>query len=106
MRTVKNPLLPNILKNLEIMGNNIRIARLRRNLSTTLICDRAGISRPTLMRVEKGSPDVSIGIYAAVLNAIGNNDVEFCNIMKEDKLGRTLQDLNIKTPRRARKWIH
>ena len=42
-------------------------ARLRRNLSTELVAERAGISRATLWAVEKGTPTVAIGTYAAVL---------------------------------------
>ena len=60
-----------------------------------LICDRAHISRPTLMRVEKGSPDVSLGIYAAVLNALGNHDDELSLILDYDELGRNIQDINL-----------
>lgn len=68
-----------------------------------LVCERANISRPTLINIEKGSPDVSIGLYAAVLNALGNRDDELSHILEEDRLGRTIQDLNIKERKRGRK---
>ena len=67
-----------------------------------LVCERAGISRSTLWGVEKGSPSIAIGIYAAVLLALDNSDDEFLKIMKEDELGRTIQDLHIITPKRIR----
>ena len=69
-----------------------------------LICERAHISRPTLINIEKGSPDVSIGLYASVLNALGNRDDELINVLKEDQVGRTIQDLNVKVGKRGRRW--
>lgn len=89
------------LKNLQLLGENIKLARLRRNLSMSLVCERAGISRPTLMRIERGCPDVSIGLYAMVLHALQNNSGELANVMREDERGRTIQDLNLITPKRG-----
>lgn len=70
----------------------------------SLICERANISKPTLIRIERGSPDVSIGLYAMVLNALQNSSSELTKVMREDEMGRTIQDLNLKTPKRARRW--
>lgn len=67
-----------------------------------LLCERAHISRPTLISIEKGSPDVSLGLYASVLNALGNHDDELSHILEEDGLGRTIQDLKIKERKRGR----
>ena len=103
MKNTNVVLLPKLLKNIEEMGNNIKLARLRRNLPMSLICERAGISKPTLIKIERGSPDVSIGLYAAVLNALGNRDDELTKVLREDELGRTIQDLNLKTPKRSRR---
>ena len=85
------------------MGEQIKLARLRRRLSTELVAERAGISRATLWNVEKGSPSVAIGIYAAVLHALGNMDNDFLLVAKDDELGRTLQDLELPVRRRAPK---
>ena len=85
------------------MGEQIKLARLRRRLSTELVAERAGISRATLWNVEKGSPSVAIGIYAAVLHARGNMDNDFLLVAKDDELGRTLQDLELPMRRRAPK---
>ena len=103
MRKTKVVLLPKVLNNLAQLGENIKLARLRRNLSMRLICERAHISRPTLINIEKGSPDVSIGLYASVLNALGNRDDELINVLKEDQVGRTIQDLNVKVGKRGRR---
>jgi transcriptional regulator with XRE-family HTH domain len=94
-------LLPKVLNNIAQLGENLKLARLRRNLSMRLVCERAHISRPTLIRIEQGSPDVSIGLYAAVLNALGNRDDELTKVLREDELGRTIQDLNIKVGQRG-----
>ena len=85
------------------MGEQIKLARLRRRLSTELVAERAGISRATLWNVEKGSPSVAIGIYAAVLHALGNMDNDFLLVAKDDEFGRTLQDLELPVRRRAPK---
>ena len=93
--------LPQTQKILTQMGEQIKLARLRRNLSTELVSERAGISRATLWNVEKGSPSVAIGIYAAVLHALNNMDNDLLLVAKDDEFGRKLQDLEISTRRRA-----
>ena len=57
--------MPATLNILQQMGEQIKLARLRRQLSAELIAERAGISRATLWNIEKGSPSVSMGAYAA-----------------------------------------
>lgn len=95
--------LPGTQDILTRMGEQIRLARLRRQLSAELVAERAGISRATLWNVEKGSPSVAIGIYAAVLHALNNMDTDLLRIAKDDELGRKLQDLQLSTKRRAPK---
>lgn len=48
---------------MQIVGEQIRLARLRRNLSVAQITDRATCSPLTVSRIEKGAPTVAIGIY-------------------------------------------
>ena len=67
-------LLPSVQKVLTELGENIKLARLRRGLSSELMAERAGISRATLVNVEK-----------------------------DDELGRKLQDLMLVTRKRAPK---
>ena len=90
----------NILKQ---MGEQIKYARLRRKLSMELVAERAGISRATLWAIERGTPSVSIGMYAAVLHALNNMDEDLLLVAKDDALGRKLQDLGLKTKQRAPK---
>ena len=94
---------PKTAEILEQMGEQIKLARLRRRLSAELVAERAGISRATLWNVEKGSPSVAIGIYAAVLHALGNMDSDFLLVAKDDEFGRTLQDLELPVRLRAPK---
>ena len=94
---------PKTAEILKQMGEQIKLARLRRRLSAELVAERAGISRATLWNVEKGSPSVAIGIYAAVLHALGNMDSDFLLVAKDDEFGRTLQDLELPVRRRAPK---
>lgn len=85
------------------MGEQIRLARLRRNLTSELVAERAGISRATLSSIEKGVPTVSIGSYAAVLHALNNMDRDLLLVARDDDFGRKLQDLSLTTRRRAPK---
>lgn len=96
-------IMPETQKILEIMGEQIKMARLRRNLATELVAERAGISRATLWAVEKGTPTVSIGTYAAVLHALGGMEKDLELVAKDDEFGRKLQDLNIQTRGRAKR---
>jgi transcriptional regulator with XRE-family HTH domain len=102
MRTKKNPILPQAKKTLEIFGENIKLARLRRKLSMEQISERAGISRLTLMKIEKGDDSVSMGSYFQVLFAM-RLDKDFLNVAKDDVLGRKIQDANLVTKQRAPK---
>ena len=53
------------------LGADIHDARRRRKLPMAVVAERAFTSRSTLQRVEAGDTNVSIGIYAGVLQALG-----------------------------------
>lgn len=91
---------PKTKKILVRLGDNIKIARLRRKLSAEQIAERAGISRPTLLAIEKGSPSVSIGSYVDVLFVLGLAD-DLLNVASDDELGRKLQDAKLLIKERA-----
>ncbi|MDR3340632.1 MAG: helix-turn-helix domain-containing protein [Candidatus Symbiothrix sp.] len=61
MKRTKYTLLPRLTKILEELGEDIKLARLRRKLSAEQIAEQAGISRSTLWQIEKGLPNVSMG---------------------------------------------
>jgi transcriptional regulator with XRE-family HTH domain len=84
------------------MGQNLRMARLRRKISAEQLSVRAGISRSTLWMIEKGSPAVAIGAYAQVLFVLGlDNDLLL--VGADDELGRKLQDAKLQVKKRAPK---
>ena len=78
--------LPQTQAILEQLGEQIKLARLRRHLSAELVAERAGVSRATVWNVEKGNPSVAIGIYAAVLHALNNMDKDLLLVAKDDEL--------------------
>lgn len=94
-------LLPETEQILQTMGEQIKMARLRRKLPVELVAERAAISRATLYSIEKGSPSVALGMYAAVLHALNYMDRDLLLVAKDDDLGRKLQDLELTASRRA-----
>ena len=94
-------LFPETEQILRAMGDQIKMARLRRNISVELVAERANVSRATVWSIENGSPSVAIGMYAAVLHALNNMDRDLLLVAKDDEFGRQLQDLNLKTRKRA-----
>ena len=105
VKTRKAVVLPKTEDILRQLGEQIRLARLRRDLSVNLVCERAYISRATLWKVEKGDPSVAIGIYAVVLHALDNMDKDLLLVAKDDKVGKTLQDLKIDFRKRASRSV-
>jgi len=95
--------MPKTQEILNTMGEQIKLARLRRKISAELAAERAGVSRTTVWAVEKGSPSVAIGIYAAVLHSLNGMDRDLLLVAKDDELGRKLQDLGLITKKRAPK---
>ena len=101
MKKASYNIVPATEEILQTMGEQIKLARLRRNLSVELVAARAGISRASLWNVEKGSPSVAIGIYAAVLHALNNMDKDLLLVAQDDIMGRRMQDLNLPIRKRA-----
>ena len=100
MKTRNTILLPRAQKPISVLGENIKLARLRRKFSAEQVAERADISRPTLVSVEKGNPNVSIGAYVKVLSVLGlENDI--MEVANDDKLGRKLQDAKLIVRKRA-----
>ena len=95
MKNAAYNIMPDTENILKTMGEQIKMSRLRRKLSATLVAERAGISRSTLWKVENGNPSVAVGIYAAVLHALNNMDKDLLKIAGDDELGRKLQDIEL-----------
>ena len=65
-------MLPNAVQvQLRLLGENLSIARKRRREPLRVWAQRIGVSEPTLMRLEKGDPSVSMGAYATALWLMG-----------------------------------
>lgn len=62
---------PNTEDKLKKMGQRIKKARLRRNISAEMISKQAGIGESTFYAIERGVSTVSLGAYAAVLFVLG-----------------------------------
>jgi transcriptional regulator with XRE-family HTH domain len=102
MKSNKSQILPSTAKILTEVGENIKLARLRRKLSAEQVAERANISRPTLLSIEKGTPGVAIGSYAQVLFVL-NLEKDLVKVAADDMLGRKLQDAKLTVKERAPK---
>ena len=95
-------LFPKTAAMLRQLGENLRLARLRRNVSAKLEAERAGISVATLTKIEQGNSSVSIGSYIQVLVTL-NLEQDILKVAADDELGRKLQDLGLPVRARAPK---
>lgn len=102
MSKVRQSLLPSGQKVLKQLGENVKMARLRRKLSAAMVAERANISRPTLLAIENGSAGVSIGAIVQVLFVLGL-DKDLLKVASDDTLGRKLQDADLVIKERAPK---
>ena len=88
-------------RSLRKLGQDIRAARLRRRIKAAILAERAGISGPTLWKIEKGDPGVSIGMYACVLFSLGMIErLADLSDVRRDDLGLMLEEE--KLPERIR----
>ncbi|MCU0370119.1 MAG: helix-turn-helix domain-containing protein [Bacteroidales bacterium] len=94
MATKRQILFPQHKKILEIFGENVKLARKRRNLTAIQVAERADISRNTLYLIEKGNPGVSIGAVFNVLRVLGLQD-DFLKLAADDIFGKKLQDIKL-----------
>jgi hypothetical protein len=83
------------------LGEDLSAARRRRRIPTTVMAERAFITRKTLGRVERGDPSVSLGIYASVMFVLGMVDrIAALVDSTTDRLGIQLEDEQL--PQRIR----
>ena len=94
MKSKKNILFPKHQEIMERLGENIKLARKRRKLTTIQVSERADINRTTLYQIEKGSSSVALGAYFNVLRTLGLQD-DFLKLAADDIYGRKLQDLGL-----------
>ncbi len=100
MRT-QPPLPIPVKRALTKLGEDIRSARVRRRITTTMMADRAFITRTTLNKVERGDSGVSLGIYATILFVLGLTErLAAVADVRTDDVGLQLDEERL--PRRIR----
>jgi transcriptional regulator with XRE-family HTH domain len=82
----------------EALGDRLRLARLRRRMTLAEMAERAGTTRPTLMRFERGDLSGSVGLLARILEVLGL-DADIDRIASDDELGQRVQDVRLRRPR-------
>jgi transcriptional regulator with XRE-family HTH domain len=93
-------LLPGTELRLQRLGERLRLGCLRRRLTGKQVAERAGMTPVTLRSLERGSSGVTIGAYLAVMQVLGaEKDLDL--LLKDDPLGRNLQDAALPNPQRA-----
>ena len=94
MSLKRQVIFPKYNKALQQMGENIKLARKRRKLTTKQVAERADIARSTLHLIEKGEPSVAMGAYFNVLRVLGLQE-DILMLAADDDFGRKLQDLEL-----------
>jgi len=93
------PLYPQTQRRAEALGERLRLARMRRRMSLAELAKRTGVARGTLTRLERGDLSVSLGLLARVL-AILDLEADLDRLAQDDELGKRLQDVHMRRPRR------
>ena len=93
-------LFPKAVKALERLGENIKLARRRRGITSALMAKRSDMSLMTLREIERGSPKVAMGNYMSVLFCLGMQD-DMSVVGAADVLGHDLQDAKLLRGRRG-----
>lgn len=76
--------MPEVSTRLKDLGGHIRIARKRRKLSMSEVAARLNIGYQTVVRIEKGDPNVSIAAYMSILWLFGL-DSQFSGAVHPDR---------------------
>lgn len=98
-RTV--PVFPQGQRQLEALGERLRLARQRRRLTQAVVAARVGVSKQTLAKLEAGNASTSLATLVRLLGVLGLAD-DLDRLAADDELGRRLQDMELKAPPRGR----
>jgi transcriptional regulator with XRE-family HTH domain len=85
----------------EAMGERVRLARLRRRMTQAELAARIGVSRQTLSNLERGDLSTSLAVLAQALSVLGLEE-DLDRLAGDDELGRRIQDVGLRRPRRRR----
>lgn len=100
--TKVSKLLPKDQRILAQLGENLKLARLRRRFSTEIVAERADISRTTLWNIESGNSSASIATILKLLSVYGL-EKDLLLLAEDDVLGRKIQDAGLLINKRAPK---
>ncbi len=87
-------IFPSKRKILDRLGENITLAMKRRRITQDLMHRRTMISKPTLRKIMKGDPTVSLGHYVMVLGVLRLAE-DLVHVAEDDVFGRKLQDIEL-----------
>ncbi|GLQ49970.1 helix-turn-helix domain-containing protein [Dyella flava] len=96
------PTYPAARRSIKALGERLRMARLRRKMTQSVMAERVGVSVPTLAKLEGGDPTISLATMIRVLSVL-NLSSDLDRIAADDKLGRELQDAELSPPRPTRR---
>ena len=95
------PTLPAARRQIEALGQRLRVARLRRAMTQEVMAERVGVSVPTIAKLENGDPSTSLATMLRVMTVLGlAADIDL--IAEKDPLGRSLQDNALRAPRKKK----
>ena len=85
------PTHPRLQRELTALGERLRAARLRRNMTQAELAERVGVTMQTLAKLEAGVPTTSMATLVRVLSVLGlDGDLQL--LAASDSVGRELQD--------------
>ena len=83
------------------LGKDLSVARRRRHLTISMMCERTTVSKSTYLSVESGSPTVSLGVYAMAMFALGlGTPLDSIIDTRRDETGLLLDEARL--PKRVR----
>ena len=96
------PVFPEASKQLHALGARLALARKRRRMTQGTLASRAGVTVPTLRKLEQGDASVSLAAVLRFLQVLGlAADID--QLAADDELGRRLQDIHQKGAPRGRR---
>lgn len=94
-------LFPRVQRRAELLGERLRLARLRRRMPLAEMAARVGVSPKTMARLEKGDTAVTLALLVRTLSVLGLEE-GLDQVARDDELGARLQDMTLPTrPRRT-----
>lgn len=87
-------------RQLQQLGERLRLARWRRRLSTAVVARRAGITRSSLYKIEAGYLSLTLGTFIRIMAVLGLSE-DLDALAAVDKIGRRLKDLDLEPASRV-----